>query len=316
MIEASSGSTAISEAYFARMLGLPFVAVMPRSTSAEKITLIEREGGRCHLVDDPTAVYAEAARLAHESRRSLPRPVHLRRAGHRLARQQQHRRIDLRADEPGAVPDARVGRGRRGHRWHQRDHRPLHPLPAPRHASGRRRSGGLRVLPELARRRPTVPGRGSRIEGIGRPRVEPSFLPGVVDRMIAVPDAASIATARAASQVAGPPGRRVDRYQPVGCAHHRRTDARRGQRGSIVTLLCDGGERYAAHLLRRRLARRAGHRPRALPGAVAAWFTLTSRCAGSPCRPGRRATPACPTGPPAAGADIASNAVGERGELA
>src|SRR6185312_17244974 len=34
IVEASSGSTAISEAYFARMLGLPFVAVMPASTSA------------------------------------------------------------------------------------------------------------------------------------------------------------------------------------------------------------------------------------------------------------------------------------------
>ena len=44
---------------------------------------------------------------------------------------------------------------------------------------------------------------GSRIEGIGRPRVEPSFLPGVVDRMISVPDAASIAAARAASSVLG-----------------------------------------------------------------------------------------------------------------
>ena len=29
VVEASSGSTAVSEAYFARMLGLPFVAVMP-----------------------------------------------------------------------------------------------------------------------------------------------------------------------------------------------------------------------------------------------------------------------------------------------
>ena len=48
IIEASSGSTAISEAYFARLLELPFVAVMPRSTSREKIALIEREGGRCH----------------------------------------------------------------------------------------------------------------------------------------------------------------------------------------------------------------------------------------------------------------------------
>ena len=40
VIEASSGSTAISEAYFARMLGLPFVAGVPRTTSAEKIALI------------------------------------------------------------------------------------------------------------------------------------------------------------------------------------------------------------------------------------------------------------------------------------
>ncbi len=30
VIEASSGSTAVSEAYFARMLGLPFIAVVPR----------------------------------------------------------------------------------------------------------------------------------------------------------------------------------------------------------------------------------------------------------------------------------------------
>ena len=34
IIEASSGSTAVSEAYFARLLGLPFIAVMPASTVA------------------------------------------------------------------------------------------------------------------------------------------------------------------------------------------------------------------------------------------------------------------------------------------
>jgi len=37
IIEASSGSTAISEAYFARLLQLPFIAVMPRTTSSAKI---------------------------------------------------------------------------------------------------------------------------------------------------------------------------------------------------------------------------------------------------------------------------------------
>ena len=63
VIEASSGSTAVSEAYFARLIGLPFVAVMAKSTSAEKIALIEFYGGRTHLVDDAGEVYDEARRL-------------------------------------------------------------------------------------------------------------------------------------------------------------------------------------------------------------------------------------------------------------
>src|SRR5690348_4805972 len=64
IVEASSGSTAVSEAYFARMLGLPFIAVMPIATSPEKISLIEFQGGSCHLVADATQVVAEAQRLA------------------------------------------------------------------------------------------------------------------------------------------------------------------------------------------------------------------------------------------------------------
>ena len=66
VVESSSGSTAVSEAYFARLLGLPFIAVMPATVSESKRAAIEFQGGRCHLVDDPTAVYAEAARLARE----------------------------------------------------------------------------------------------------------------------------------------------------------------------------------------------------------------------------------------------------------
>jgi cysteine synthase A len=68
LVEASSGSTAISEAYFARFLELPFTAVMPASTSPEKIALIEAEGGSCYLVDDPKTIYAEARRLAADVR--------------------------------------------------------------------------------------------------------------------------------------------------------------------------------------------------------------------------------------------------------
>ena len=65
IVEASSGNTAISEAYFAQLLGLPFIAVVPKGTSQDKIEKIEFYAGRCHFVD-PAQIYSEAARLAHE----------------------------------------------------------------------------------------------------------------------------------------------------------------------------------------------------------------------------------------------------------
>ena len=67
VVEASSGSTAVSEAYFAALLGLPFIAVMPASTSSSKVALIESQGGRCHFVQNSSEVYAEAQRVAQET---------------------------------------------------------------------------------------------------------------------------------------------------------------------------------------------------------------------------------------------------------
>ena len=48
----------------ARMLGLRFIAVMPRSTSAEKIATISFYGGESHFVDSAAEMYTESARLA------------------------------------------------------------------------------------------------------------------------------------------------------------------------------------------------------------------------------------------------------------
>ena len=44
IVEASSGSTAISEAYFARLLGLPFIAVVPQGTAPRKLQEIAFQG--------------------------------------------------------------------------------------------------------------------------------------------------------------------------------------------------------------------------------------------------------------------------------
>jgi cysteine synthase len=87
-------------------------------------------------------------------------------------------------------------------------------------------------------------GCASCIEGIGRPRVEPSFVPTVIDRMIPVADGASIGAMRALSHALG---RRVGGSTGTNlwaCALIADEMAAAGETGSIVTLLCDGGERY------------------------------------------------------------------------
>ncbi len=245
VIDASSGSTAISEAYFAAMLGLPFVAVMPRTTSAEKIALIEREGGRCHLVDEPAAIYAAAEQLARDS------------GGHYLDQfTYAERATDWRGNNNIAES------------IFAQMHTERHPVPTwivtgagtggtsatiGRYVRYRRLATSVCVVdPENSAFLPgwasddggVVTARGSRIEGIGRPRVEPSFVGGVVDRMIAVPDAASVATTRYLYDVTGRRAGGSTGTNLWGALQLATQMHAAGERGSIVTLLCDRGDRY------------------------------------------------------------------------
>ncbi|MBF3355064.1 pyridoxal-phosphate dependent enzyme, partial [Leptospira borgpetersenii serovar Hardjo-bovis] len=66
IIEASSGSTAISDAWFARLLGLPFIVVLPACPAKRKIEQIQFYGGHCHFVESACEIYAASERLAHE----------------------------------------------------------------------------------------------------------------------------------------------------------------------------------------------------------------------------------------------------------
>ncbi len=154
VIEASSGSTAVSEAYFAKLIGVPFIAVMPRTTSAEKMPpdRVPRRPVplRGRLTEDVRGV----GRPRGRDRRPLHGPVHLRRTGHGLARQQQHRRIHLPPAGAGAFPRARLDRRHGRHRRHLGDPRPLRALHAVRHPHLRRRPGELLFLRGLDHRRP------------------------------------------------------------------------------------------------------------------------------------------------------------------
>ncbi|WP_068277812.1 PLP-dependent cysteine synthase family protein [Aldersonia kunmingensis] len=245
VVEASSGSTAVSEAYFASLLGLEFVAVMPASTSPQKIALIEAQGGRCHFVDQPSAIYVEAARLAEETDgHYMDQFTHAERAtdwrGNNNIAESIFEQLAL---EQHPVPDwvvvgagtggtsATIGRYIRYRRHHTR----LAVVDPENSAFFGSYETGAREYQT---------GMSSRIEGIGRPRVEPSFIAQVVDRMIAVPDAASLAAMRHGSvalgrRVGGSTGTNL--WGTFGLIAEMLAA---GRSGSVVTLLCDGGDRY------------------------------------------------------------------------
>lgn len=246
VIEASSGSTAISEAYFARLLGLPFIAVMPASTSKEKIAQIEFYGGKSHLVKDPTQIYAESERLARES------------GGHFMDQfTYAERATDWRANNN--IAESIFQQMRFEH------------FPEPSWLVSSPGTGGtLATLGRYVRYRRHATrilcadaersvffdyyrtgdaslrlDHGSGIEGIGRPRVEASFLPAVIDAMCKVPDALSLAAMHYLAQ-------RLDRHvggssgtNLIGALLVAQRMVAAGERGSIVAVLCDGGERYA-----------------------------------------------------------------------
>ncbi|HEY9212457.1 MAG TPA: PLP-dependent cysteine synthase family protein [Ancylobacter sp.] len=249
IVEASSGSTAVSEAYFARLIGLDFMAVMPRTTSPEKIAAIEFQGGRCHLVEDPKSVYGEAAELARKAgglyidQFTFAERATDWRGNNNIAESM----FSQMTQEPDPVPNwivtgagtggtsATIGRYIR----YQRHHTRLCVADPSESVFHRNYEDPLVLEVERCR---------SVIEGIGRPRVEPSFIPEVVDRMIAVPDALSVAAMRVISnrlgrRCGGSTGTNV--YAALRLAEEM---AAAGETGSIVSILCDSGERYASTL--------------------------------------------------------------------
>jgi len=245
IVEASSGSTAISEAYFARLLGLPFHAVIPAGTSGEKIDAIRRYGGECHLVEAGSQIYREAERLAETlGGVYLDQFTYAERAtdwrGNNNIAESIFEQISR---ERFPVPEwivmsagtggttATIGRFIR-----YRGYKTKLCVPDPEHSVFYEayRTGNMVITCTES----------SLIEGIGRPRVEPSFVPDVIDRMMKIPDAASFAAMRLLSETLG---RRVGGSTGTNFVALCRLASemkRQGESGSLVSLICDGGDRY------------------------------------------------------------------------
>ena len=244
IVEASSGSTAVSEAYFARLLGLPFIAVMTRNTSPEKIAQITFYGGRCHLVDNAAEVYAQAQDLAQQTGgHYMDQFTYAERAtdwrGNNNIAQSMFSQM---ARERHPIPrwvvvgagtggtSATIGRYIRYQRYATQV---CVPDPTGSVFGAYHRSGDT-----------SLTGAGSRIEGIGRPRVEASFIRTLVDRMIEVPNVDSVAAMRALSGLLGRkvgPSTGTNFIGMLALAKEMRSA---GESGSILSLLCDAGERY------------------------------------------------------------------------
>lgn len=245
IIESSSGSTAVSEAYFAKLIGVPFIAVMPSSTAKSKIQQIEFYGGQCHLVEHATQMNIEAQNLAQSlNGYFMDQFTYAERAtdwrgNNNIAesifnqlKQEQHsvpHTIVMSAGTGGT--SATIGR----YINYQGYNTKLFVVDPENSA----------FYPSYIQKDRSInTGIGSRIEGIGRPQVEPSFQPDVIDQMLQVPDAASIATIHWLEKLIG---RKVGASTGTnlwGVIQIAQNMQKQNQRGSIVTLICDGGERY------------------------------------------------------------------------
>lgn len=244
IVESSSGSTAVSEAYFARLLGLPFIAVMPRGTSCEKIAQIEFYGGRCHLVDSASAVYDEARELARNTGgHYMDQFTYAERATDwRSSNNIAQSMFSQMARERFPVPRwIVVGAGTGGTsatigrfvRYQRHDTQLCVADPVGSVFGEYHRTGDA-----------SVTGPGSHIEGIGRPRVEPSFIRTLVDRMTEVADVDSVAAMQLLSSLLGRKVGPSTGTNLVGMLQLATEMREQGQQGSILSLLCDAGERY------------------------------------------------------------------------
>ncbi|MFC5568660.1 PLP-dependent cysteine synthase family protein [Lysobacter yangpyeongensis] len=262
VVDASSGSTAISEAWFARLLGLPFTAVMPACTAPGKIGDVDALGGTCDLVDDPADVHARAAWHAARGACHLDQFGLAERAtdwrGNNNIAESILQQLALEPDpEPAWIvcgagtggTSATIGRYLR--------YRGLRTRLCVADPSGSGFANGWHSRDRAARAtQPTL------IEGIGRPRVEPGFVFEVVDAVLEVDDGDSIAAMWLLEDLLGRRYGGSSGTNLVACLRLAADMRSRGERGSIVSLLCDRGERYDRTLFDREWLRARGIDPR------------------------------------------------------
>lgn len=236
VVVGTGGPVAVAGAHLARQLGLPFTAVVAGRSGKRVLARIEQEGGRWQVAEQPPAAVQQEARALAQ-----------RWGGHFLDHfSDADRAMD---SEPATIADelfaevvpewvvvgagtgatsAAIGRHVRRHGYPTRlavvD--PENSAYFPAWVTGARDYGT---------------GMPSRVPGIGRPRVEPGFHPTLVDLVVPVPDAATVAGVRwlqRAGVDAGP----ATGTNLWGVCHLAARMRAEGTTGVIATVIGDTGE--------------------------------------------------------------------------
>ena len=248
VVDASSGSTAISEAWFARLLGLPFVAVMPACTAPAKIEAVRALGGRCELTEAGICTQARAREIADEGACFLDQFGLAERATDWRGNNNIAESIlGQMAGEPHPQPAWIVcGAGTGG--TSATIGRYLRYRGLPTRLCVAEPAGGSFAVGWRDRDPRAVASRATLVEGIGRPKAEPGFVFDVVDAVVEIEDVDSIAAMRLLESVLGRRYGGSSGTNLAACMHLAQAMQAHGETGSIITLLCDRGERYAETL--------------------------------------------------------------------
>ena len=245
VIEASSGSTAVSEAYFAQLLGLRFLAVMAKSTSPEKVRRITRYGGECVFVDEAGCERVVAQTLAGELRgHFMDQFTFAERATDWRGNNNIAESIFAQmAREPHPVPrwivcgagtggtSATLGRYIR-YCCHDTDLCVVDPPDSVLYDYFQ--TGDAQVTRVCH----------SGIEGIGRPYVPASFMRGVINTMQIVPNGAAFAAIHFFEELTGRRCGGSTGTNLIGAFSRVAEMHKRSETGSVVTLICDSGDLY------------------------------------------------------------------------
>ncbi|WP_062215429.1 pyridoxal-phosphate dependent enzyme [Streptomyces sp. NBRC 109706] len=246
VVVGTAGAVAVAGAYFARLLGLPFTAVVPARTPADVRADIEREGGHWQLAKQPpAALLAEAATVARGLGGHLldhfaeATPALAEHGGPSLAEEVLDQLRGSAHPEPRwLVTGVGTGATSATSGRHLREHSPATRLAVVDPENSAYFPGWASDCADYATGMP------SRIPGIGRPRIEPGFQPSVVDLVVPVPDAASVAAMRWLDDRAGLAVGPAAGAGLWGVCQLVRRMAENGRGGSVVTVAGDGAAPY------------------------------------------------------------------------